>query len=103
MTVHDGVRVSRASVVVHLRPSEHEEPRAGLIVSKAVGNAVTRNRVKRQLRHALRELLASGPPVDVVIRALPAAASGVDGAAVRDAFRAASRKLERRGGDEGRR
>ncbi len=33
-----------------------EEPRLGLAVPKAVGNAVVRNRVKRQLRETWREL-----------------------------------------------
>lgn len=40
-------------------------------MSKAVGNAVARNRVKRRLRHGVREL---GVPeaTDIVVRALPA-------------------------------
>lgn len=51
-------------------------PRAGLVVSRAVGPAVTRNRVRRRLRHLLRERLASAPWAgDLVVRALPAAAS----------------------------
>ncbi len=48
----------------------------GLIVSKAVGTAVTRNRVKRRLRSAVRERLDQLAPADVlVIRATPAAAT----------------------------
>lgn len=50
------------------------DPRVGFVVSKAVGNAVTRNRVKRRLRHAVRERLAVLPSGSVlVVRALPAA------------------------------
>ncbi len=50
--------------------------RAGFVVSKAVGGAVTRNRVKRRLRHMVAAQLASGTSgVDVVVRALPAAAT----------------------------
>jgi ribonuclease P protein component len=46
----------------------------GLVVGKAVGNAVQRNRVKRRLRHLLRERLATLPDgADLVVRALPAA------------------------------
>ena len=49
--------------------------RAGLVVSRAVGTAVTRNRVKRRLRHLLAEQLVGLPPgTRVVVRALPAAA-----------------------------
>ncbi len=35
-------------------------PRAGFAVGKATGGAVVRNRVRRRLRAALRELLATG-------------------------------------------
>ena len=56
------------------------EPRVGLVVSKAVGNAVVRNQVKRRLRHLMLGRLADlrdprGEPRDLVLRALPAAGS----------------------------
>ena len=38
------------------------EPRLGLAVPKAVGNAVVRNRLKRQLRETWQELAAAIPP-----------------------------------------
>jgi ribonuclease P protein component len=45
------------------------------VVSKAVGNAVRRNRVKRRLRHLARERLDRLPAgAVVVVRALPASA-----------------------------
>ena len=48
----------------------------GFVVSKAVGNAVVRNRVKRRLRHLTREHVTTLPGRCVlVVRALPAAAS----------------------------
>jgi len=51
----------------------------GFTVSKAVGNAVVRNRVKRRLRHLTREHLSdlTGLPgrAALVVRALPAAAT----------------------------
>ena len=51
------------------------QSRVGFVVSKAVGGAVVRNRVKRRLRHLVAHEL-EGPVVrDVVVRALPAAAS----------------------------
>jgi len=47
----------------------------GFVVSKAVGNAVVRNRVKRRLRHVTRERLSTLPgSCMLVVRALPAAA-----------------------------
>lgn len=50
-------------------------PRVGFVVSRAVGNAVTRNRVRRRLRHLARPLVATTPPGSlVVVRALPASA-----------------------------
>ncbi|MDG6101252.1 ribonuclease P protein component [Dactylosporangium aurantiacum] len=50
--------------------------RAGFVVSKAVGNAVVRNLVKRRLRHLIRPHLAALPPAStIVVRALPASAN----------------------------
>ncbi|WP_375424428.1 ribonuclease P protein component [uncultured Friedmanniella sp.] len=80
-TIRGGIRVGRPTLVLHagLRPGV-DGVRVGLVVSKAVGNAVTRNRVKRRLRHLAAQYVttprASASPagVDVVLRALPAAA-----------------------------
>ena len=43
------------------RDDEPGEPRLGLAVPKAAGNAVARNRIKRQLREVWRERLARVP------------------------------------------
>ena len=67
--------------------------RFGFIVSKQVGNAVTRNTVRRRLKDACARQLPLGDGIDVVIRALPAAAQAsfaelladVDGAVARSA------------------
>ena len=53
-------------------------PQVGFVVSRAVGNAVVRNRVRRRLRHLVRDRLAElsvlpGGAV-LVVRALPDAA-----------------------------
>lgn len=82
-TQRSGSRFGNRNVVVsaNIRPVTRDAPRAGFIVSKAVGNAVTRNRVKRRLRSIVFELFAgdlgidvSEESVDVVVRALPASA-----------------------------
>ena len=50
-------------------------PRAGVVVSKAVGNAVVRNKVKRRLRHLVSERLHTLPAgATLVVRAQPSAA-----------------------------
>jgi ribonuclease P protein component len=49
--------------------------RVGFVVSRAVGGAVQRNRVRRRLRHLVRERLAELPAASrIVVRANPAAA-----------------------------
>lgn len=54
--------------------------RAGLVVGKGVGAAVTRNRVKRRLRHLLAERIATLPQgARLVVRANgPAADASYD-------------------------
>ena len=75
--VRQGVRAGRHTLVVHALATGAQPSRAGFVVSKAVGNAVTRNRVKRQLRHLVAQQIARVPDgVDVVVRALPSAATG---------------------------
>ena len=63
--------------MVHLAapdPESETPPRVGFVVSKAVGNAAVRNRVKRRLRHQAREHVTTLPGSAVlVVRALPAA------------------------------
>lgn len=62
-------------MVVHLVPGDDGPPLVGFVVSKAVGNAVHRNLVKRRLRAATSDLLGLLPWGSlVVVRALPAAA-----------------------------
>ncbi|HLN75793.1 MAG TPA: ribonuclease P protein component [Nocardioidaceae bacterium] len=74
--VRQGRRAGTRTLVVHLDvDTTLQQPQVGLVVSKAVGPAVTRNLVKRRLRHLSRERLASLPESAVlVIRALPASA-----------------------------
>ena len=77
--VRGGRRSGRGTIVVHLlvdEPAVDEPARAGFVVSKAVGGAVTRNKVRRRLQHLIRSRLGALPPGSrLVVRALPAAAS----------------------------
>jgi len=75
-TIGRGVRVARPTLVVHAgRAAERGTAQVGFVVSKAVGNAVVRNRVKRRLRHlAAAQLASTLGGLDVVVRALPPAA-----------------------------
>lgn len=73
-----GVRAGRPTVVVHAAFADpgRSSARVGFVVSRQVGNAVVRNRVKRRLRHLAAAQLPSTPAgVNVVVRALPRAAS----------------------------
>ncbi|CAN5872886.1 hypothetical protein BH20ACT6_BH20ACT6_15770 [soil metagenome] len=83
-----GHRAASGTVVVHLarvtdelaggRQDVHvDDPaRVGFVVSRACGPAVTRNRVRRRLRHLMLPRLPELPlGIVLVVRALPAAAS----------------------------
>jgi ribonuclease P protein component len=77
LAVRSGRRAGSRTLVVHLYAgTAAEPPRIGFVVSRAVGNAVVRNRVKRRLRHLAREQVGALPDsAVVVVRALPAAAA----------------------------
>ncbi|GAA1211325.1 ribonuclease P protein component [Rhodoglobus aureus] len=72
LAVRRGRRYSAPHCVVHIVSNERSTGvRFGFIVSKAVGNAVVRNKVRRRLRAAAAQLLPNVPgSVDVVVRAL---------------------------------
>jgi ribonuclease P protein component len=90
-TIRAGRRAGRGVVVVHLTGDNRNgtvtsdtapapagrsvlPARAGFVVSRAVGNAVVRNTVRRRLRHLIRPHLANLPSdAAVVVRALPGA------------------------------
>lgn len=76
-SVRLGIKAGSAPIVGHLWTplSPGADPgQVGLVVSRAVGCAVVRNRVKRRLRAILAPLVPQ-LPLDalVVVRALPAA------------------------------
>jgi ribonuclease P protein component len=80
--VRRGSRSGRKLLTGHLlvpaagAADEDCPPRAGFVVSRAVGNAVVRNRVRRRLRVLVREYLSSLPRGSLlVVRAHPQAAT----------------------------
>ncbi|CAB0620024.1 ribonuclease P protein component [Corynebacterium diphtheriae] len=82
-TIRKGKRAGRSTVVLHFYAEATAGnlatvggPRFGLVVSKAVGNAVTRHRVSRQLRHVVIAMKDQFPASShVVVRVLPPAAA----------------------------
>jgi ribonuclease P protein component len=63
-------------LVLYVAPNELQRTRVGITVSRRVGTAVVRNRVRRRLREALRARLSRLPAgSDVVVAARPARAT----------------------------
>jgi ribonuclease P protein component len=78
--MRSGRRAGGPTLSGHLLPAaspvpEGAGPKVGFVVSRAVGSAVVRNRVKRRLRELMRRRLACLPGgCLLVVRAHPAAA-----------------------------
>ena len=99
--VRGGARSGTRRLVVHLRTADAagDPVRVGFVVSRAVGNAVERNRVKRRLRGLLAprlEDLHHGEKL--VVRALPAAAGATSGELAGDLDTALERARRRGAG-----
>ena len=75
-TVRRGRRLAFAHTVTYVRSGGNSGPaRFGFIVGKTVGNAVRRNRVRRQMKAVCLQLLPQvREGTDIVVRALPACA-----------------------------
>jgi ribonuclease P protein component len=85
-TVKAGRRAGRGCLVVHVlangrvpddaAPARDQMARVGFVVPRSVGNAVARNKVRRRLRHLMRDRLADvANGTDVVVRVSPGAAA----------------------------
>ena len=76
-TVRRGAKAARPTLVAHVvlpGPDADDVTFVGFVVNKAVGSSVSRNRVKRRLRHLMRTRLSAVPPGSrIVVRALPPA------------------------------
>lgn len=101
--VRRGRRSATAHVVVSVvrrpvgaEPGPDDPTRFGFIVAKTVGNAVTRNTVRRRLKAIAHDLLTEVPTGhDVVIRALPAAAQAGWPSLLGDVSRSFARGVEK--------
>jgi len=98
--VRAGSRAGRPTLVVHVLPPEH--PTAGLVstvgfvVSRAVGGAVVRNRVRRRLRHLCATHVAHLPAGSrLVVRALPPSSEATGQQLATDLDRALARATSR--------
>lgn len=96
-TVRSGRRAAQPTLVAHLGRcgAPTGSAQVGFVVGKAVGPAVTRNRVRRRLRSLMRDRVSVLPPgACLVVRALPAAAAA-DFAALGGDLDQALRRLTR--------
>jgi len=96
--VKAGRRTAARTLVTHLALSEaplNDRPRVGFVVSRSVGNAVVRNRVKRRLRHAAGARISLLPDgALLVVRAKAPAASASYEELVSDLDRCLDRSLD---------
>ncbi|MDH4658144.1 ribonuclease P protein component [Corynebacterium pyruviciproducens] len=101
--VKNGVRAGSHVLVVHAYDRSTDiaregGPRTGLVVSKAVGNAVVRHRTSRRLRHLAYTAMQGGTmrrTCDYVIRALPAIATAEPKEVAREFDRALAKAHKR--------
>ncbi|ROP72636.1 ribonuclease P protein component [Curtobacterium sp. PhB115] len=97
--VRRGRKSATAHVVVSVvrRSTDPSGPtRFGFIVAKTVGNAVTRNLIRRRLKAIAHELLTETPTgFDVVVRALPAASQAGWPTLLEDVVRSFARGVEK--------
>lgn len=55
------------SLVIYLKQKEENQARIGITVSKKMGNAVKRNKIKRQIRSMCQSLFTFDEPFDCII------------------------------------
>jgi ribonuclease P protein component len=94
VNVRRGAKAVRPTLVIHALPSGTDAgaTSVGFVVSRSVGSAVDRNRVKRRLRHLMRTRMSDVPDGSrIVIRALPSAKDATSASLADDLDQALSR------------
>lgn len=59
--------ISAPSMVIYYQPKKEKYTRVGITVSKKIGKAVIRNKIKRQIRMMCQEVLSFNEPFDIII------------------------------------
>jgi len=92
-----GRRVHTRTLVLYFLSNTCSNHRLGITVSRKIGKAVVRNRIKRVMREIFRDHQLSMAPVDLVVNAKRAAAHASFWDLRDDYFRAVERMLSRQG------
>ena len=95
----NGVRFQSPHFVLYAGRLEHEPERSrlGVTVSRRIGNAVVRNRVKRRVREIFRKVIRAGLPAGTSIVVIArGGAGGLESAAISDELAMAARNLSGR-------
>ena len=72
LTIKKGKAQRDQSYVIHYRTNENNYTRVGISVSSKLGNAVVRNRIKRQIRSMCDEIISyDNHSLDIVIVVKP--------------------------------
>ena len=70
-----GKRIYTATLVAYFLPNQLDQHRLGVTVSRKIGKAATRNRIKRRIRELFRTSKSPGTPCfDIVVNVRKAAA-----------------------------
>lgn len=66
-----GTKVYGQHLCIFFVPSKIQTPRIGISIANKVGNAVVRNKLKRQIRHIMREFVPYIKNVNLIIMVYP--------------------------------